>query len=100
MIGKGGDELDLLLAERPDSAAHKRDDADRGPVAQERNAKHRVQVVEFLRLGPGIFRIGFGVEYMNDLAINERPSRASPARQFDRLTPHQFREFPGKSSLA
>ena len=72
LVGKGRDQLDLLVSERPHFRAHQSQDADRDTLAQHWNSKDCAEIAQSLRLGSSIFRISLYVGDMNYPAFEQR----------------------------
>ena len=69
LIGKGGDQLDLLVGEWPHDRTRQHERANRISLAQQRNAEHGAKARSLLRLDPSVFRIGQNIGDLDNLAF-------------------------------
>src|SRR5262245_53314921 len=83
LIGKGSDQLDLLVTEWADDPPADRDDTDWLVLAHQRHAQHGAEAATFDRLGPAIVRVNGGVRDVDHSA----PSRGSADQ---RLTTRRY----------
>ena len=93
LVGKRGDQLDLLLGERPHLVAGQSQNADRNAFAQHGNAEHGAKSAQSLGFRPGVIRVGQHIGYVNDLAFEQSASENSSALRFDRNIPDIVVEF-------
>ena len=87
LIGEGGDQLDLLVRERPYGASYERDDADRISFTQQGNSKDGPKTKRLLHVQIRVFRVRQHVGHMNGLCCRHRSSddASSPAFVWDGL---------------
>src|SRR5262245_4853807 len=83
LIGKGIDQLDLLVTEWADDPPTDRDDTDWLVLAHQRHAEHGAEAATFDRLGPAIVRVNGGVR-----DVDHSAPRRGPADQ--RLTTRRY----------
>ena len=82
LVGEGGDQLDLLVGERPHRCSDQRHDADWDAFAHERDAEHGTNAAEFLHASERIFGISMNVMNMNRLSFQQRPADAGTSPGF------------------
>jgi len=78
LVGKGLDQLDLLLSEWPYGSAMQKEQANGSPLPQKRHAKDRTKIPESCRFTEGIFRISKYVWNLNRFALQQ--NSAAPPR--------------------
>src|SRR5262249_9793842 len=76
LVGKGGEQADLLVSERPDGEPHQHNDADRIAFAQQRDAEDGAEpgVSNGVQLSRHMFRVGENIENVDRLAFKEGSS--------------------------
>jgi hypothetical protein len=74
LIGKRGDEFDLLLGESLDPASHQDQDADRPTFAQQRHAERGLNAFKAGDVGQLEFRVSLGVFDLNGSALVQHPT--------------------------
>ena len=95
LVGKGRDQVDLLLRERLDLRSGQQHGADRRSRAQQRHAEHGAVAADALGLIFGIFRIGEHVRNLDDAAFQRRPARHRRPVDGDRMSLHVVLELIG-----
>src|SRR6516165_5065881 len=70
LVGKGGDEVNLLGSEWPDGRPASRNNANGHPLPQQWNAEHCAEISALDRLGPGVFPVSEHVGNMNSAAFH------------------------------
>ena len=95
LVGKGRDQVDLLLRERLDLRSGQQHGADRRSLAQQRNAEHGAEAADTLGFVFGIFRIGEDVRDLDDAAFQRRSAGHRGPVEGDRMSLHVLLELVG-----
>ena len=74
LIGKGGDQLDLLVGEWPHDRTRQHERTNRISLAQQRNGEHGAKARSLLRLDPSVFRIGQNIGDLDNPAFSAGPA--------------------------
>ena len=74
LVGKGGDQFDLLLGEWAHAGSLQHDDTDWRSFPQKRDAQHGTKTGNPLSFDESVFRIRQHVGNVDDLALEQRPS--------------------------
>src|SRR5262249_14690750 len=90
LIGKGGNEIDLLLCEWVDCWPGQKENTDRSSLPQERNGKPSANPPALLRLEHGEFRIGQNVGNMNNCAFEHSSATDRSTIDLRRKIPHEL----------
>ena len=77
MVGKGRDQFDLLVSERPHFRTGQNQDANRDTLAQHRNGENGAEIAQPLPLQEGVFWISLYVGDMNQSTFEQ----CAPERQ-------------------
>ena len=99
LVGKGRDQLDLLVVKRAHSGPAHQDHTDQIALAQKGHAKMRAKPAQSLCFAQGVFRVGKNIGDLNGLAFQlDSPNDAlSPRRKRDGL--YVFNVF-GRKAVA
>ena len=97
LVGEGGDEVDLLLCERPGLGARQGDHADRFVLLQQRDPEHRPESADPLRVGPCVLRIHKTVRNMNHAGNESGSTDQSLSPAWDRVVPHELLVIRGEA---
>ena len=93
LVGKGSDQFDLLVGERPHLGAGQREYADRHTIAHHRHAQHGAEFTDPLRLGESIVGIRHYVRNMDDDPLEQGASDRVAALRLDRNVADKIDEF-------
>src|SRR5262249_59304543 len=85
LVGKGGDELDLIFRKWPRSRSSDRYYADGTTVSNKRNTESRSVIADSLGLVPSEVRVGHHVRNMHHLAFHRRSPCSGPSVQQNRM---------------
>ena len=94
LVGEGGNELDLFVAERPHRVAHQSENADRRALAQHRHCNDGAEVAK-CRTSERVFRIGAHIRDVNHRALQQCAPGRGPAGERNRMLLHESHEFAG-----
>src|SRR5215470_2096774 len=94
LVSEGGNELDLLFAERPHRVAHQSENADRRALAQHRHCNDCAKVSK-CRTSERVFRIGAHIRDVNHSALQQCAPGRGPAGERNRMLLHESHEFAG-----
>src|SRR4029077_4688807 len=84
LVGKGGDQLDLLVRKRPYFRSRQRQHADRHSLPQHWHPKYCTEITQLLCLGPAIVWVIQHIGDMNDFAFQQSTSSGGPAFRLNR----------------
>ena len=100
LVGEGGDQLDLLLGERPDDVARQGDHADHRTAAQQGHAEHGSEFALRLRLEPSELGVFEHVGDVHGRCLRVRSGRLPLPALNDRVLRHIVARTPRRASLA
>ena len=93
LIGKRGEQLDLLITERLYDRTRHREHADWGALPQKRDPEHGAEAAAFLRFLPDVLGVGKHIRDMNDASFQRGSANESSTAGPDRLAFHVFLVF-------
>ena len=97
LVGKGRDEIDLLLGKRLDALSSKHDDTGRLVFAQQRHAEGSVLAGKRNRFSHRVFGIGRNIENLYRAALQHRAAGHRAAIRPDRVLLQKFDVVGGKA---